>query len=93
MGTLTCCSEAFAICRDQTNTDAYTLVGGYFNQAYYPSRRSMFTPLHMAVSLPAEQLLIARIDRRVILQQEGAVQAVFLHQRHFQSYYRNSVSA
>ena len=30
--------EAFAICRDQINTDAYTLVGGYFNQGYFPSR-------------------------------------------------------
>lgn len=36
--------SAFAICRDQTNTDAYTLVGGYFNQAYYPSRNNIFTP-------------------------------------------------
>lgn len=36
--------SAFAICRDQTNTDAYTLIGGYFNQAYYPSKRNMFTP-------------------------------------------------
>ena len=36
--------SAFGICRDQTNTDAYTLVGGYFNQAYYPSRNNMFTP-------------------------------------------------
>ncbi len=33
-----------AICRDQTETDAYTLVGGYFNQGYYPSRYNIFTP-------------------------------------------------
>jgi len=32
------------ICRDQTSTDAYTLVGGYFNGAYYPSKYNMFTP-------------------------------------------------
>lgn len=25
--------SAFAICRDQVSTDAYTLIGGYFNQA------------------------------------------------------------
>lgn len=31
-------------CRDQINTDAYTLVGGYFNQGYYPSVNNMFTP-------------------------------------------------
>ena len=36
--------RAFGICRDQTNTDAYTLVGGYFNQGYYPARRNLFTP-------------------------------------------------
>ena len=52
--------KAFAICRDQTNTDAYTLVGGYFNQAYYPSRRSMFTPAQSAeqqVNVPMFRLL------------------------------------
>ena len=36
--------SALAICRDQVNFDAYTLIGGYFNQAYYPSRKNMFTP-------------------------------------------------
>ena len=36
--------STLAICRDQTNTDAYTLVGGYFNGAYYPSRNNIFTP-------------------------------------------------
>ncbi len=36
--------DALCYCRDQINTDAYTLVGGYFNQAYYPSRNNMFTP-------------------------------------------------
>lgn len=36
--------SAIAICRDQTNTDAYTLIGGYFNQGYYPSKNNMFTP-------------------------------------------------
>ena len=36
--------DAICYCRDQINTDAYTLVGGYFNQLYYPSRKNMFTP-------------------------------------------------
>ena len=36
--------DAICYCRDQINTDAYTLVGGYFNQAYYPSKSNMFTP-------------------------------------------------
>ena len=36
--------DALCYCRDQVNTDAYTFVGGYFNQGYYPSRNNMFTP-------------------------------------------------
>lgn len=36
--------EGMWFCRDQINTDAYTLVGGYFNQGYYPSKNNMFTP-------------------------------------------------
>ena len=36
--------KCLCICRDQTNTDAYSLVGGYFNGAYYPSRNNIFTP-------------------------------------------------
>ena len=35
---------AFCICRDQVSTDAYTLIGGYFNQGYFPSRKNPFTP-------------------------------------------------
>jgi len=37
-------TDAFCICRDQIGTDGYTMQGGYYNQAYYPSRTSMFTP-------------------------------------------------
>ena len=40
--------STFAICRDQVNTDAYTLIGGYFNQAYYPSKKNLFTPAQTA---------------------------------------------
>ena len=36
--------DAFLICRDQINTDAYTMVGGYFSGGYYPSRNNVFTP-------------------------------------------------
>ena len=36
--------STMAICRDQVNCDAYTLIGGYFNQGYYPSRNNIFTP-------------------------------------------------
>ena len=35
---------AFAICREQWGTDGYTLWGGYYNGAYYPSRENSFTP-------------------------------------------------
>lgn len=31
-------------CRDQWGTDGYTLWGGYYNQAYYPSSRNVFAP-------------------------------------------------
>ncbi len=36
--------DAFCICRDQVNTDAYTLIGGYFSGGYYPSKNNIFTP-------------------------------------------------
>ena len=36
--------QAFGICREQFNVDAYSLWGGYYNQAYYPSRRNMLCP-------------------------------------------------
>ncbi len=40
--------HAFCICRDQVSTDAYTLIGGYFNQGYFPSRKNPFTPAKTA---------------------------------------------
>ena len=52
--------DALCIYRDQTNTDAYTLVGGYFNQAYYPSKNNMFTPAQSAkyrINTPVFRLL------------------------------------
>ncbi len=33
-----------AICRDQIGTDGFTLLGGYYNQAYYPSLVNEFIP-------------------------------------------------
>lgn len=36
--------KAFCNCRDQWGTDGYTLWGGYYGQAYYPSRRNAFLP-------------------------------------------------
>lgn len=52
--------DALAICRDQINTDAYTLVGGYFNQGYFPSKLNCFTPAQTAeqtVKTPMFRLL------------------------------------
>lgn len=31
-------------CKDQYGTDGYTLWGGYWNQAYYPSRKNAYMP-------------------------------------------------
>lgn len=36
--------SALCICRDQVGTDGYTMQGGFFNQAYYPSVNNMFCP-------------------------------------------------
>ncbi|MBE6547226.1 MAG: hypothetical protein E7668_07335, partial [Ruminococcaceae bacterium] len=52
--------SAMALCRDQVNTDCYTLKGGYFNQAYYPSKNNMFTPAQskeMQINVPMFRLL------------------------------------
>jgi hypothetical protein len=35
---------AACICKDQVGTDGYTLWGGYWNQAYYPSRVNAYMP-------------------------------------------------
>ncbi len=36
--------DAACICRDQVGTDGYTMQGGYYNHAYYPSIYNMFCP-------------------------------------------------
>jgi len=35
-------------CRDQVGTDGYTLWGGYWNQAYYPSKANAYMPAQTA---------------------------------------------
>ena len=52
--------DALCYCRDQINTDAYTFVGGYFNQGYYPSKNNYFTPassLDTQINVPIFRLL------------------------------------
>jgi len=41
---------AFCNCKDQWGTDGYTLWGGYFNQAYYPSKQNSYIPAQTAAS-------------------------------------------
>ncbi len=36
--------DAFCICREQYAVDAYTLWGGYYNGAYYPSKNNALCP-------------------------------------------------
>ncbi|MCR5055948.1 MAG: hypothetical protein K6B54_03465 [Clostridia bacterium] len=36
--------DAMLICKEQYGTDGYTLWGGYYGQAYYPSRENVFMP-------------------------------------------------
>ena len=44
---------AACVCKDQWGTDGYTLWGGYWNQAYYPSRKNAFMPAqHAAAQIP-----------------------------------------
>ena len=40
--------ETACNCKDQSGTDGYTLWGGYWNQAYYPSRLNAFMPAQTA---------------------------------------------
>ena len=52
--------KCLCICRDQTNTDAYSLVGGYFNGAYFPSKKNIFTPAQTpenSLGVPVVRLL------------------------------------
>lgn len=52
--------DAFCICRDQVGTDGYTMQGGYYNQAYYPSKNNMFSPANspeMQIGTPVFRML------------------------------------
>jgi len=47
-------------CKDQIGTDGYTLWGGYWNQAYYPSRKNAYMPAQHAenqISVPIFRML------------------------------------
>ena len=47
-------------CKDQIGTDGYTLWGGYWNQAYYPSLKNAYMPAQHAdkqISVPVFRML------------------------------------
>ena len=46
--------DAICNCKEQYGTDGYTLWGGYYGQAYYPSRTNIFMPAQTEVQqIPA----------------------------------------
>lgn len=52
--------DAFCNCKEQHGTDGYTLWGGYYGQAYYPSRKNVFMPAQnkeMQMSAPLFRML------------------------------------
>ena len=52
--------EACCICRDQVGTDGYTLWGGYWHGAYYPSRLNAYMPAQTAggqIDIPVFRML------------------------------------
>ncbi len=52
--------EASCNCKDQIGTDGYTLWGGYWNQAYYPSRLNAYMPAqteHGQIPVPVFRML------------------------------------
>ena len=52
--------DAFCNCKEQYGTDGYTLWGGYYGQAYYPSRKNMFIPAQnedMQIPVPIFKML------------------------------------
>lgn len=52
--------DGFCICREQDNTDAYGLRGGYSNGIYYPSKRNMLSAavdMENALATPVVRML------------------------------------
>lgn len=52
--------DAACFCKDQWGTDGYSVWGGYYGQAYYPSRANFFCPAQteaMQIPVPAFRML------------------------------------
>jgi hypothetical protein len=65
-------------CKDQSGTDGYTLWGGYWNQAYYPSKVNAYMPAQDeadAIQVPIFRMLgsdpIRQYDKGVGAQRQG----------------------
>lgn len=65
--------KACCICRDQVGSDGYTMQGGYYNQAYYPSKNNSFCPAQKKenqISVPVFRMLgsdpVYEYDHQVI---------------------------
>ena len=72
--------EASCNCRDQVGTDGYTLHGGYWHGAYYPSRLNAYMPAQTKegqIDLPVFRMLgsdpLYQIDRSIGGREEGIV--------------------
>jgi len=71
---------ASANCKDQYGTDGYTLWGGYWNQAYYPSRINAYMPAQSAknqLPLPIFRMLgsdpIRQYDTGLESERQGVI--------------------
>ena len=71
---------ASANCKDQYGTDGYTLWGGYWNQAYYPSRLNSYMPAqHTAnqIPVPVFRMLgsdpVRQYDQGINSQRQGVI--------------------
>lgn len=71
---------ASANCKDQYGTDGYTLWGGYWNQAYYPSKINSYMPAQHAekqIPVPVFRLLgsdpVRQYDQGINSRRQGVI--------------------
>jgi hypothetical protein len=67
-------------CRDQIGTDGYTLWGGYWNQAYYPSVKNAYMPAQTEtnqIPVPVFRMLgcdhVPQYDAKLKMKRQGNV--------------------
>ncbi len=67
-------------CRDQIGTDGYTLWGGYWNQAYYPSRKNAYMPAQNEsnqIPVPIFRMLgsdhVPQYDQKLKMKRQGNI--------------------